>query len=117
MLHARPEAFGDEMAGERLAVLRAVERQPQIAVLALHHLAAHKAGGIHYIHHRQFAGAEDGRVEEQPGEHLLVVHGLRDMVDASSPAPAAGRAGSAWNSTSQTLASPDRKSTRLNSSH
>src|SRR3546814_5790120 len=73
------------MACESLAVLCPVQREPEAAVIALDDLATHQTGGVHHIDHGQFAGAEDRGVEQQPSEHLLIVHGLRHMVDGEQP--------------------------------
>src|SRR3546814_6219777 len=73
------------MACESLAVLCPVQREPEAAVIALDDLATHQTGGVHHIDHGQFAGAEDLGVEQQPSEHLLIVHGLRHMVDGEQP--------------------------------
>ena len=81
VLHGRTEAFGNEMAGQRTAVLGAVQGDAQAAAVILDHLAAHQAGRIDDIHHRRLMGGEDGGIEQDPGQHLLVVHGLRHMVD------------------------------------
>ena len=64
-----------------LAILGAVEGQAEGAVVALDRLAAHQAGGIDDVDHRRLPRPEDRGVEQEPGQHLLVVHGLSDMVD------------------------------------
>ena len=58
VLDRRAEALGDEMAGQRAAVLRAVQRQAQRAVAALDHLAAHQPGRIDDVDHRQLPVAK-----------------------------------------------------------
>src|SRR3546814_10599879 len=60
-------------------------RSTEAAVIALDDRATHQTGGVHHIDHGQFAGAEDRGVEQQPSEHLLIVHGLRHMVDGEQP--------------------------------
>ncbi|PFS10739.1 hypothetical protein COK46_26300, partial [Bacillus thuringiensis] len=52
---------------------------------ALDHLALHHAAGIEHRLTRRLPRVEQRGVEQQPGQHLLVLHALRDMVDAGQP--------------------------------
>ena len=44
-------------------------------------LTLHQSAGIGDVLHRDLLEVQQRRVKQQPGEHFLVVHGLRDMVD------------------------------------
>src|SRR3546814_19031015 len=61
VLDARPEAFGDEMACESLAVHCPVQREPAAAVIALDDLATHQTSGVQQRHHGPFCGSETRR--------------------------------------------------------
>ncbi len=65
--------------------LRGVEHQPQRAVGGLDHLAFDEAAGVEHVLLRHLRNVEQGGVEEKPRQHLLVVHGLRNMVDRHQP--------------------------------
>ena len=57
----------------------------------LHDLALHEPAGVEHVLHRRFREVEQRGVEQQPGQHLLVVHRLRDVVDAGRARRPRGR--------------------------
>src|SRR5262245_2610888 len=69
------------MTSEGLAAFGAVEREAQTAAVAFDDLAAHQPSRIDHVDHGRFPGAENRDIEQQPGEHFLVAHRLRHMVD------------------------------------
>src|SRR5690606_12711553 len=85
VLNARAKAFADKTAGERAAIFRAVQRQAERAVFAFDHLTAHDTCRIDDVDHRRFAGAENGSVKQEPGQHLTLLHRLTDVVDRGKP--------------------------------
>ena len=57
------------------------------AVRRLDHLTFHEAAGIGDVLRRDLLEVEQRGVEQQPGQHLLVVHGLRDVIDGDRGRP------------------------------
>src|SRR5690606_19963149 len=82
VLDARAEGFGDETPSQRAVAFGPVESEAQRAFFVLNDLAADETGRIDDIDHRAFLGHKDRAIEQDPGQHFLVVHGLRHMVDA-----------------------------------
>src|SRR5215203_3202449 len=65
--------------------LGSVEDEAQRSVLSLDSLALHDAARVDDVLHRRLRDLEERVVEEKPGEHLLVAHGLREMIDGNKP--------------------------------
>ena len=61
--------------------LRAIQDDAQAAVVGLDHLAAHHAARIDDVLLGDFLQIEQRGVEQQPAQHLLVAHRLRDVID------------------------------------
>ena len=77
---------------------RAVQRDPHRPFAVLDNLAPDEAGGVGDIDLRRALHLEDRGVEEKPGEHLVVFHRLRDVIDGDAAPrrtgyPAASRSG------------------------
>ena len=61
--------------------LRRIERDTQRAVRRLHHLTFRRAARVEHILLRRFLQVEERGVEQHPGQHFLVMHRLRNMVN------------------------------------
>ena len=84
VLHAGAEIMREEARRQRLLALRGVERDAQAPVRGLHHLAAHDAARIDDVKLRRLGDVEQRIVEQEPGQHFLVMHRLRNVVDRRS---------------------------------
>src|SRR5215213_11145098 len=82
VLDAGAEQFVEEARRKRALALRGVEDEAQGAVLARDHLALHDAAGVEHVVDPRLTEVEKRGVEQKPGQHLLVVHRLRDVVEA-----------------------------------
>src|SRR6202030_1662452 len=74
--------------------LRGVECNAQAAIRRLHHLAFDEPARIKDVLLLGFPQIEERGIEQHPSEHLLVLHGLGDMIDrreTSACSPLAGR--------------------------
>src|SRR6059058_2348794 len=58
-----------------------IQRDAQSAVGGLHHLAANDASGIGNVELRRLLDVKQRCVEQLPGQHIVVLHRLGDMVD------------------------------------
>ena len=85
MLHARAERLHQKPRRQRLRRLRCVEDQAQCAVFRLKNLALYEAARIEHVLFGKLREIEQRLVEQQPSQHLLVVHRLGDVVDRGQP--------------------------------
>ena len=84
VLHARTHESLQESRRQRLRRCRAIERDTKVAVRRLDGLAIHQPEWICDLDLRRLGHLEQRQVVQQPREHLLVLHGLRHIVDAQS---------------------------------
>ncbi len=83
---------------------RAVERDAQPALGRLDRLTLDQSQGIRHLHGGRLRKLEERRVVEQPRQHLLVVHRLRDVIHSQAgprPMQPLPTTVIAWNSRSQ----------------
>ena len=73
----------------RALALRGVEHDAQRAIGQFHHLAPHQAAWIGHLLGRDLPEIEQRGVEQEPGQHLLVLHRLGDVVDGGESGVAA----------------------------
>src|SRR5260221_1663248 len=81
LLNAGPEEVVHETRGERAAALRRVEDEPNGSAFGLDGLALDDPAGIDDVLYGRLLHVEEGGVEEKPGEHLFILHRLREMVE------------------------------------
>ena len=72
-----------------LKLIRDYEAKGVSVFIAVAGKAAHLAGVDHVLR-RRLRDVEERGVEEQPSQHFLVVHGLRDVVDGGEPGVRSG---------------------------
>ena len=87
VLNARAEHIGQKARRLGVPALRGVEDEAERSVLGLDHLALHDAAWIDHVLHRRLPHVEQRDVEEEPGQHLLVVHRLRQVIDRRQARP------------------------------
>src|SRR5438552_4918234 len=81
MLDAGAKKFMDEAGRQRPRGRRTVEDHPQALIAVDQRLALHKASRIGDLLLRQPLQIEDPRVEQQPRQHLVIGHRLRDVIN------------------------------------
>src|SRR5262249_7074487 len=81
MLDAGAEYFRQEAGRLRASTLGGVEDDAQRSVGSLDHLAPDESARISDVLGRNLLEIEQRGIKQQPGQHLLVVHGLGNMVD------------------------------------
>ncbi|VVT44457.1 hypothetical protein BOS5A_10478 [Bosea sp. EC-HK365B] len=79
VLDGGAEAVLDEAPGQGPARAGPVQGDAQAA--GLHRLRADQPVGIDDVDDRRLMGVEDAGVEQRPAQHLVIGHGLADMVD------------------------------------
>jgi hypothetical protein len=81
MLDAGAEEFRQKARRQGPRRRRAVENEAHAAAGVGDRLALHQAAGIGNLDLRRATEIEDRGVEQQPGQHLVVLHRLRDVID------------------------------------
>ena len=61
--------------------ISSIQRYPELTIHRFKCLRSHDTIWIDHVDHRRFLHLEEGGIEQRPTQHILIAHGLSNMID------------------------------------